>query len=67
MSKMRNESDEDMDGIELFADPDMDLDSFVESMETKRDTARHSWKLVEELRDAKALREQLADWDDFDA
>jgi hypothetical protein len=64
MSKTRNRGD-DFDPSEIFHDPDLDPESFVEAMEDKR-SAQRSWKRVEELRDAKILRAQLEDWDDWE-
>jgi len=66
MSKTRNRSGDELDPTEIFADPELDPESFVDSMEEKRSAARRSWKRVEELNDAKWLRAQLSDWDDLD-
>jgi len=65
MSKMKDRSGDELDSTEIFLDPELDPESFVEAMEDKR-AARSSWKRVEELRDAKWLRAQLADWDDWE-
>lgn len=65
MSKTKHGSGDEIDSAEIFLDPDLDPETFVEAMEDKR-AARSSWKRVEELRDAKWLRAQLADWDDWE-
>ena len=63
--KKSKQSNDEFDSSEIFFDPDLDPESFVEAMEDKR-AARNSWKRVEELRDAKWLRAQLADWEDWE-
>jgi hypothetical protein len=65
MSKPTKPSDDEFDSAEIFSDPDLDPESFVEAMEDNR-RARSGWKRVEELSDAKWLRAQLADWEDWD-
>jgi len=65
MSKIKDRSGDDLDSTEIFLDPDLDPESFVEAMEDKRG-ARSSWKRVEELRDARWLGAQLADWEDWE-
>lgn len=65
MSKTRKQGDDEFDSAEIFHDPELDPETFVEAMEDKH-RARAGWKRVEELSDAKWLRAQLADWEDWD-
>ena len=66
MSKSKTSDYDDGDYADLLSDPDLDAEKFVDAMEEKRNYSRQSWKRVEELRDSKWLRAQLADWEDFD-
>lgn len=66
MSKTKNRSEEDFDPTEIFADPELDPDSFVETMEDRQKRTRASWRRLEELKESKWLRAQLSDWEDWD-
>ena len=66
MSKTKNRSEDEYDATEIFADPDLDPESFVETMEERNKRARTSWRRLEELKESKWLRAQLSDWDDWD-
>jgi hypothetical protein len=62
------------DGAELFHDPDLDLDVFVESAgeftvspaTRPRRSERDLRREIEELREARLLRAELEGWDDLD-
>lgn len=66
MSKTKNRSEDDFDPTEIFADPDLDPESFVDSMEERNKRTRTSWRRLEELKETKWLRAQLSDWDDWE-
>jgi hypothetical protein len=72
MSKVRKRSETSFDDSELFSDQDFVLPVFIDSMETesqrrrqraRQQTSRHK---LDEWREAKWLRDQLQDWDDWD-
>lgn len=74
MSKARKRPGDDFDEVDLFYDDDLDLEAFIDSMEAEsvrravrksRRRGRASWQMVDDLRDARLLREQLQDWEDW--
>ena len=64
--KPRPNAEDDYDATEIFADPDLDPESFVDSMEERQKRSRASWRRLEELEESKWLRAQLQDWEDWD-
>lgn len=73
MSKTRKQSREKYDASEIFSDDEFDADDFVDHMEDRgsqhRSDARTGWRRIEELREARLLRKELRDledWQDFD-
>ena len=71
--RKRTDSDQVKD-VELIHDPDLDLDSFIESAEGQkqrysnrpRRSELDSRRKVEELTEARRLRDQMDGWDDLD-
>ena len=70
----RNESVSDVFGdVEPVNEGDLDIDVFIDSMEQEdarcvrpRAPQRAAWQRLEDWRDARWLREQLDDWDDWE-
>ena len=74
MSKTRKYTTDDFDDSDMFADRDFDPESFVQSMEDGGKVSasaarrqRAGWQRVEDLRDARLLKDQLDDWVDWEA
>jgi hypothetical protein len=65
MSKTRKSLDDDFDPSDILSDPDLDPETFVDSM-ARGQKPRGSWKRVDDLNDEKWLRAQLADWEDWE-
>jgi hypothetical protein len=66
-------SNEDFDEAEIVGDSELDVEEFIGSMEgggrkaaKSREPARAGWQRVDDFRDARWLREQLNDWEDWD-
>lgn len=62
----------DYDDVDLMNGGDLDLEDFIEAMEEEtslrdepRRPKRADWRRIEELKDARWLRQQLDDWDDW--
>lgn len=71
MSKSRNRFEADWDDSAV-PHHDIDVDDFIESMETSGERQvmlprrrRSGRRLIEEMREARLLRAQLEDWDDW--
>jgi hypothetical protein len=69
MAKPKDQPADDFDDFELFSDPDFDADGFIDAMDddsmgisTPMETVRDR---LEARREARWLKEQLADWDDW--
>ena len=65
-------TNDDLDEADLVGEGELDVEEFVGSMEgraTKRaapaPSERAGWQRVDDWRDARWLREQLTDWDDW--
>ena len=69
MSKPKDQPSDDFDDFELFSDPDFDAEGFIEAMdEGPTGPAERIGSVRERLearREARWLREQIADWDDW--
>lgn len=66
MRKPKNATD-DLDEGDVFAEEHLNVDTFLDTMGDKSDRrSRAAWRQVEERNDVRRLREQLADWDDWD-
>lgn len=61
---------EEFDEAELLGEGDLNVEQFIDSMEGGRaeppPPERAGWQRVDDWRDARWLREQLTDWDDWD-
>lgn len=73
MSRGRKHSNDNFEESEVFSDQDFDADEFVDSMEEasarpKRDRRMRAsgWRIAEERREARWLRDHLQDWDDWE-
>jgi hypothetical protein len=62
----------EIDETDMLADGEFDLEDFVDSMESEtarraeqRKRKRAGWQRVDDWRDARWLRDQLNDWDDW--
>ena len=70
MSKAKRKSSEDLDDSGVFSDQDFDLNSFISTMEKedgqRKGSRRASLQKLDDWREARWLREQLQDWEDWD-
>lgn len=70
MSRAKRKTSEDFEESDLFADQEFELDGFIHSMEKqdvrRKGRLRASMQKLEDLQEARRLREQLQDWDDWD-
>lgn len=63
---------DELDEAELFGEGELDVEQFIGSMENDGGKGtepprpgRAGWQRVDDWRDARWLREQLNDWDDW--
>lgn len=61
--KSRNESDWDDD--EQFDGDDVESALFTDTASNLSPRGRQTWRLIEQAREARALREQIADFSDY--
>jgi len=73
MKTPRKTASVDYDDVELMSDGELDVEEFIDAMEEEtasrdqpRISKRAGWRRVEELREARQLREQLVDWEDWE-
>ncbi|MDH3692014.1 MAG: hypothetical protein OEU36_21450 [Gammaproteobacteria bacterium] len=71
MSKVRKRSASDFDKSDLFSDQEFNLHGFIDSMEKENKHRERpssddkiSRQRIDDLQEAKRLRELLSDWDD---
>jgi hypothetical protein len=69
MAKPKDQSSDDFDDFELFSDPDFDPDGFIQAMDdgsvVSAEPKGSVRERLEARREARWLREQLSDWDDW--
>jgi len=69
MSKPKDRSSDDFDDFEVFSDPDFDADDFIDAMDVDSvgpaDAVGTVRERLDARREARWLREQLADWNDW--
>ena len=74
MKTPRKTDNTDYEDVDLISDGELDVEEFIDAMEEEtavrdqpRILKRGGWRRVEELRDARWLREQLDDWEDWES
>ena len=71
MREPGNTTKGEFEEADLIGEGELDVDGFIQSMEDDGDEsdaakrARAGWQRVDDWRDARWLREQLTDWDDW--
>ena len=72
MREPDKQASDDFEESELLGDGELSVEEFIHSMEGEKGKraeperpARAGWQRVDDWRDARWLREQLTDWDDW--
>lgn len=72
MKEPDNTTSDEFDEAELLGEGDLDVEQFIGSMENNsrkiaelHQPDRAGWQRVDDWRDARWLRQQLNDWDDW--
>jgi len=61
----KSQTDDDWEDDELMDGDDLDAPSVDDPATTPANSSRLTWRLIEQAREARVLREQLADFNDY--